>query len=62
MEQHHGELVSTVQLEDYFNFLEPNEIPMKNSRICLETILYDFLLYPSPVPDGLTVFSTPAIE
>jgi hypothetical protein len=51
-----------VQLEDYLNFLAPNDIPIKNSRICLETILYDFLVYPSPVADGLTFFAATAIE
>ncbi len=29
-----------MQLEDYFNFLTPNDIRLKNSRIGIETILY----------------------
>jgi hypothetical protein len=34
---------STVQLEDYFNFLAPNDIRIKSSRIGIETILYEYI-------------------
>jgi hypothetical protein len=30
-----------MQLEDYFNFLAPNDMRLKNSRIGIETILYE---------------------
>ncbi|MEL7067849.1 MAG: DUF433 domain-containing protein [Cyanobacteria bacterium J06581_3] len=32
-----------MQLEDYFNFLEPNDIRLQGSRIGIETILYDYI-------------------
>jgi len=34
-----------MQLEDYFNFLAPNDIRLKETRIGIETILYN--TYPS---------------
>ncbi len=36
-----------MQLEDYFDFLAPNDIRLKGDRIGIETILFDYL-------DGLT--------
>lgn len=32
-----------MQLEDYFNFLAPDDIRLKGTRIGIETILYDYL-------------------
>jgi uncharacterized protein (DUF433 family) len=32
-----------MQLEDYFDFLAPNDIRLKGTRIGIETILYDFI-------------------
>lgn len=32
-----------MQLEDYFNFLAPNDIRIKRSRIGIETVLYDYI-------------------
>lgn len=32
-----------MQLEDYFNFLGPNDIRLKGTRIGIETVLYDFI-------------------
>ena len=32
-----------MQLEDYFNFLAPNDIRIKGSRIGIETVLYDYI-------------------
>jgi len=32
-----------MQLEDYFNFLAPDDIRLKGTRVGIETILYDFL-------------------
>jgi uncharacterized protein (DUF433 family) len=32
-----------MQLEDYFEFLAPNDIRLKGHRIGLETILFDYL-------------------
>lgn len=32
-----------MQLEDYFDFLDPNDIRLKGSRIGIETVLYEFI-------------------
>ena len=32
-----------MQLEDYFDFLAPNDIRVKGTRIGVETILFDYL-------------------
>lgn len=32
-----------MQLEDYFNFLEPNDIRIKGTRVGIETVLYDYI-------------------
>ncbi|MGB5968624.1 MAG: DUF433 domain-containing protein [Spirulinaceae cyanobacterium] len=32
-----------MQIEDYFDFLSPNDIRIKNSRIGIDTILYEYL-------------------
>jgi len=32
-----------MQLEEYFNFLAPNDIRVKGTRVGIETILYDFI-------------------
>ena len=35
--------MSTVQLTDYFNFLTPDDIRLKGTRIGIETILYEYI-------------------
>lgn len=32
-----------MQLEEYFDFLAPNDIRLKGTRVGIETILYDFI-------------------
>ncbi|MBM3240083.1 DUF433 domain-containing protein [Candidatus Poribacteria bacterium] len=32
-----------MQLEDYFNFLAPNDIRLKGTRVGIERILYDYI-------------------
>ncbi|MBE9126801.1 MULTISPECIES: DUF433 domain-containing protein [unclassified Coleofasciculus] len=32
-----------MHLEDYFNFLRPDDIRIKGTRVGIETILYDFI-------------------
>ncbi|MGK7876078.1 MAG: DUF433 domain-containing protein [Xenococcaceae cyanobacterium] len=34
-----------MQLEDYFNFLAPNDIQLQGTRIGIETILYDYIYH-----------------
>lgn len=41
-----------MQLEDYFNFLAPNDIRLKGTRIGIETILYDFI-YKARTPEEI---------
>ncbi|GBF79437.1 hypothetical protein AsFPU1_0832 [Aphanothece sacrum FPU1] len=42
-----------MQLEDYFNFLSPNDIRLKGTRIGIETILYDYI-YHAKTPEEIT--------
>lgn len=32
-----------MQLEDYFNFLEPHDIRIQGTRVGIETVLYDYI-------------------
>ncbi len=41
-----------MQLEDYFNFLAPDDIRIKGSRIGIETILYEYI-YRSRTPEEI---------
>jgi uncharacterized protein (DUF433 family) len=35
--------VRTVELDSYFDFLAPNDIRVKGTRVGIETILYDYI-------------------
>jgi len=39
-----------MQLEEYFNFLAPNDIRIKGTRVGIETVLYDYI-YRSRSPE-----------
>lgn len=41
-----------MQLEDYFDFLNPNEIRIKGHRVGIESVLYEYL-YREQTPDEL---------
>ena len=41
-----------MQFEEYFNCLSPNDIRLKNTRIGIETILYEYL-YNRQSPEGI---------
>jgi uncharacterized protein (DUF433 family) len=41
-----------MQLEDYFDFLAPNDIRLKGTRVGIETVLYDFV-YRSRSPEDI---------
>ncbi|MFM6312356.1 MAG: DUF433 domain-containing protein [Dolichospermum sp.] len=41
-----------MQLEDYFIFLSTNDIRLKNTRIGIETVLYDYI-YRSRTPEEI---------
>ena len=41
-----------MQLEDYFDFLRPDDIRLKGTRVGIETILYDFI-FKSRTPEEI---------
>ena len=41
-----------MQIEDYFNFLAPDDIRLKGSRIGIETIFYEYI-YRSRTPEEI---------
>lgn len=38
-----GKTMTTKQITEYFNFLSPEDIRLKDSRIGIETILYEYI-------------------
>jgi uncharacterized protein (DUF433 family) len=51
-----------MQLEDYFNFLAPDDIRLKGSRIGIETILYEYI-YRALTPEEIAqMFPSITIE
>jgi uncharacterized protein (DUF433 family) len=42
-----------MQLEDYFNFLAPNDIRLKGSRIGIKTVLYEYI-YRARTPEEIS--------
>jgi uncharacterized protein (DUF433 family) len=51
-----------MQLEDYFDFLAPNDIRVRGTRVGIETILYDFV-HRSRTPDQIvTSYPTLTLE
>ena len=42
-----------MQLEEYFNFITPNDIRLKGSRIGIETILYEYI-YRRQSPEAIS--------
>jgi hypothetical protein len=43
-----------MQLEDYFIFLATNDIRLKNTRVGIETVLYDYI-YRSRTPENSSI-------
>lgn len=41
-----------MQLEDYFNFLSPNDIRVRGTRVGIETVLYEYI-YQSRSPEAI---------
>ena len=41
-----------MQLEDYFNFLSPDDIRLKGTRVGIETILYEYI-YRARTPEEI---------
>ncbi|MDM8522522.1 DUF433 domain-containing protein [Desulfococcaceae bacterium HSG8] len=51
-----------MQLEDYFDFLAPNDIRIKNHRIGIESVLYEYI-HRSQTPEEITIrFPTLSLE
>jgi len=51
-----------MELSDYFNFLTPNDIRLKNSRIGIETILYEYI-YRARTPEEIAqIYTTLTLE
>ncbi|MCL1463851.1 DUF433 domain-containing protein [Argonema galeatum] len=46
-----------MQLEEYFNFLAPDDIRLKGSRIGIETILYEYI-YRARTPEEIAQIYT----
>lgn len=51
-----------MQLEDYFDFLAPNDIRLKGHRIGIESVLYEYI-HRAQTPEEITVrFPTLSLE
>ncbi len=51
-----------MQLEDYFNFLAPNDIRLKGTRIGIETILYDYIYHSNTPEEIAKTYSSLSLE
>ncbi|MCA2554936.1 MAG: hypothetical protein IM466_14735 [Microcystis sp. M04BS1] len=49
-------------LEDYFDFLTPNDIRLKGTRIGIETILYDYIYYVKTPEEMAKTGSIPVLQ
>jgi uncharacterized protein (DUF433 family) len=51
-----------MQLEDYFDFLAPNDIRLKGHRIGIETILYEYLFRARTPEEIAKIYTTLTLE
>ncbi|AOW99407.1 hypothetical protein BJP34_08005 [Moorena producens PAL-8-15-08-1] len=51
-----------MQLEDYFNFLAPDDIRIKGHRIGIETVLYEYLFKERTAEEIAKIYSTLTLE
>jgi uncharacterized protein (DUF433 family) len=51
-----------VQLEEYFDFLAPNDIRIKGTRVGIETVLYDYIHRNRSPEDIVTHYSSLTLE
>jgi uncharacterized protein (DUF433 family) len=51
-----------MHLEDYFNFLAPDDIRLKGSRIGIESILYEYIFREQTPPEIVQRFPTLSLE
>jgi len=51
-----------MQLEDYFDFLAPDDIRLKGSRVGIESVLYEYIYHEQTPEAMLKRFSTLTLE
>ncbi|MFB2894605.1 DUF433 domain-containing protein [Aerosakkonemataceae cyanobacterium BLCC-F50] len=51
-----------MQLEDYFDFLAPNDIRIKGTRVGIESILYEYIHRKLPPEEIIPKFRTVTLE
>lgn len=51
-----------MQLEDYFNFLRPDDIRLQGSRIGIETILYEYLFRARTPEEIANIYTSLTLE
>ena len=51
-----------MQLEDYFNFLRPDDIRLQGSRIGIETILYEYLFHARTPEEIANIYTSLTLE
>jgi len=51
-----------MQIEDYFNFLAPNDIRLKGSRVSIETILYEYIYRAHTAEEIAQIYTNTTIE
>jgi uncharacterized protein (DUF433 family) len=51
-----------MQLEDYFNFLAPDDIRLKGSRIGIESVLYEYIFREQTPQEIVQRFPTLSLE
>ena len=49
--------VGKVQLEEYFDFLAPNDIRIKGTRVGIESILYGAIASSKPITSSSPAFA-----
>lgn len=51
-----------MQLEDYFNFIAPNDIRLKGSRTGIETVLYEYIYRNRTAEEIARLFTSLTLE
>ncbi|MGB3561200.1 MAG: DUF433 domain-containing protein [Geitlerinemataceae cyanobacterium] len=54
--------VYAMQLQDYFDFLAPDDIRVKGTRVGIESILYEYIYHNFPPEEIVKHFSTITLE
>lgn len=51
-----------MQLEEYFNFLAPDDIRLKDSRIGIETVLYEYIYRARTAEEIANIYNSLSLE